>query len=79
MKTLLEKALEQKEKRKLKNEITDEEIILGIAWLKNEVSIKQCCLAVFGEYKSSHRTRMLTRLPIVFKVAFESGILFFRK
>lgn len=76
MKTLLEQAKEIKIRTRTYKKIEDEEIELALAWMKDEITIKQLN-GVSLKLKSSGNA--LYRVAIVLKEAYRKGKLVIKK
>jgi len=71
MKSLLEKAKEFKPGRTKCNQPTDGEILLAIAWLKDELRFSQICYAL--DIPTEHGGNLLYRIAVWLKEAYKRG------
>lgn len=74
--SLLTKALATKSVRGPKTKITDEHIELAIAWIKREVTTKQCTAAL--GYKPNAGSMAYTKLASAIRVAYDKGLVKFK-
>ena len=68
-KTLLEKALEVKRGRRLKRDVSEEEIEVALAWMVGKVGVTQVCVAM-GKKKAG---TILYRIAVVLREAYTRG------
>lgn len=77
--TLLEKAKKQRSES-VRTQITEEVMELAMAWVRGDVTLGQCCKAVYGEKtQTSSGGNLLYKFATAFKEAYRLGKITIKK